>query len=244
MVVKGRAADLSDLNFVIDTGSSRTVLDTQIARKLHLPTQKTLVNVLERRIPIEQARISQLTIGSQAFRKIAVQIADISLRGRDRQVRIDGLVGLDLMRKTNLSIDFGTRMITFGPVSHGQSRFSFYDGLPFILVPLHVGGRRLTLFLDTGSEFVILHQSKTRGRIAMRSTREKRKVHYVGGTAVLKRVVLEQVVIGSSSWEEISALILDGPYSKSAPDGVLAITSLDLRTLNLDFQKNIVSWER
>jgi hypothetical protein len=83
----------------------------------------------------------------------------------DRQFRIDDLIGLDLMRRTSLSIDFGAQEITLGPVTHTKTLFPFYGRLPIIPVSLWVGSERLRLLLDTGAEQLNLFRRKTKEHI-------------------------------------------------------------------------------
>ncbi|HLV02246.1 MAG TPA: hypothetical protein VKZ59_13320 [Acidobacteriota bacterium] len=75
-------------------------------------------------------------------------------------------------------------------------------------------------------------------------TKEMREIVAVGGEGVVERVILKEIVIGLSRWNEFTAHMLEGPCSKNGPDGVLSVAPLGLRVLNLDFKKNIVSWEQ
>src|SRR5690554_760070 len=126
MVVKREALGLRDLNFAIDTGASLAVMDIGIAKKLNLPTREAVAKVLEKKTPVRETTIQKLIIGTQTFEDFTVQLVDLSQIGGKTRVRIDGLIGLDLLKKTNLRIDFENRTVTFGlVVSHGNSHFSF-----------------------------------------------------------------------------------------------------------------------
>lgn len=107
---------------------------------------------------------------------------------------------------------------------------------------VYVGGKRLTLMLDTGTGPIILYQRKVRGRISMRKIRGKKHIRHLGGTALVRQIFLQGVAMGPERWSRLSAYLLDVPTSQSGPDGVLGVASLDLAELNLDFQRNVVSW--
>lgn len=50
--------------------------------------------------------------------------------------------------------------------------------------------------------------------------------------------------MGQTRWEELAAFLLDGPAPSSGIDGVLGVSSLGLKSLHLDFQQSLISWER
>ena len=70
--------------------------------------------------------------------------------------RIDALIGLELLRKTGLVIDYQTQTLTFGPVVHTGSPLAFYNKFPFVPVTLVVRGRTVNLLLDTGFSDLVL----------------------------------------------------------------------------------------
>lgn len=244
IIVSGHIGSLGDLNFVIDTGASRTFLDRSVAKKLGLEGDEQEVTAYGRKQKVRMARIPTLRVGDFDFAEVDVQIADFAFRGRERQICVDGLIGLDLMKRISLSIDFVAQQITFGPVNHTKSSFPFYGRLPLIPVSVSVGTELLSLCLDTGAEFLILYQLRTVGRVPMRRTGELLEIRCLGRKAKLKQVHLQDVKLGSSAWEKLEAYVLDVRCPKSGPDGVLGVASLGLKQLNLDFHNNIVSWSQ
>lgn len=244
IIVKGAVSGLENLNFVLDTGSSRSVLDSQVAEKLGLNGEPEVVSALEHQVWIQRSFVPALTVGDLTYQAVPIWIADVSLEGLAKPVRIDGLIGLDLIKRSSLSIDFANRTVTFGRVFHGPFRFSFYPGLPIIPVPFYAGERRLVLLLDTGAEQIVLYQDKVKGKLShVRKGSGTKQIRHVGGTARLKPIVVRQARIGNSLWNDLSAYLLNVPCSRIGPDGVLGVASLQLTVLNLDFEKHIVSWK-
>lgn len=243
IVIKGRIGTLDHLNLIIDTGASWTILDSEVAQRAGLRRGETeMVNSYGGEVKVRKAVVPQLMLGGLTFQEVSVQVAELSFRGMARRIRIDGLIGLNMLRRTSLSIDFEKKIITFGEVSHTDSRFPFYGKLPIIPAPVYIDGKRLTLLLDTGAKHMILYQSKAEGSISMKQTGESQQIYHLGKKATLKQVLLKEAAMGPSRWNEFPAYLLDVRCSESSPDGVLGVASLRLKELNLDFKDNLVSW--
>jgi predicted aspartyl protease len=197
-----------------------------------------------RKAMVQTVELPLLRIGELRFENVSAQVGALSLPAMDRRVRIDALIGLELMRRTGLSIDYEAHKVFFGPVDHSSSFFPFYGMLPIVSAPMTVRGHRVRVLLDTGAEHVVLFQRATEGRIRMKRTGEKLPIRYMGGKARLSGVRLTDVRMGTSYWNQLPAYLLDGPNPHDHLDGVLGTGSLGLKRLNLDFAGNLISWER
>lgn len=244
IIVKGTIGAVDDLNLIVDTGASVSVISRRLAKKLNLKGASKVITAFGRKQKIKQVTISHLTVGSVTFDQIPAQVGKLSFSGMDRHLRIDGLIGLELMRRTSLTIDYSERKIRFGPVRHSATALPFYGKLPIIPILLKVGNQRLRLLLDTGSGDIILYQSRVAASTRMKPSGEKSRIVFLGGKATLKQVRLQDVSMGNTSWKELPGYLLDVRVGKSDPDGILGVVSLGITRLNLDFQANKVSWER
>ncbi|HLV01400.1 MAG TPA: aspartyl protease family protein [Acidobacteriota bacterium] len=242
IVIKGTVEGLEDLNFVLDTGSSRSILDSHVAAQLGLSGEYQLVSSLEQEVWVQRSFIPALTVGDLTYQEVTVWIASVS--GITELVRIDGLIGLDLIKRNSISIDFSKRTVTFGRVFHGPFRFPFYPELPIIPVPFSAGERQLTLLLDTAADQIVLYASKVKGKLSGVVKMEGvKQIRHVGGIDRLKPVMMKKARIGNSQWKNLSAYLLDTSCCMKGPDGVLGVAALQVAVLNLDFDNNIVSWE-
>jgi len=243
IIVEGQVGEYQNLNLMVDSGASRTVIDSSLAKRLGLKGENRIVNAYGKKQKVKEALLEGLRIGDMHFERVKVQIAKVSFNGMDRQIRIDGLIGLDLLRKTGVSIDYKNQKISFGAVDHTDTFFHFYGQLLIIPVPVYIDGRRVDLLLDTGAKHLILYERKTEGKVPMRKNGEKIMIKCLGRKVTLVGIRLNQVKIGQSIWNSVSAYLLDVRCSKDGPQGVLGVASLGIKKLNIDFQKNTVSWE-
>lgn len=244
IVVKGSIGPLEDLNLVLDTGASLTVVSREVARELDLGGPRSTVNAYGRKQRVERVTLSRLALGPLEFEEVPAQIAALSFSGMDRFLRIDGLIGLELLRRSGVSIDYEAKRVVFGPVRHSGPTIAFYNRLPIIAIPLTIGGARVSLLLDTGAEHLVLFQRRMAGRVPVRPTGERETIVCLGRRVSLAKARIRDAALGESRWDELSAHLLDVPVGDSDPDGILGVAALGLKRLNLDFPNQRLSWER
>ncbi len=244
IVVKGAIGELQELNFVIDTGASSVVVSRQVAKKLGLKGPSKTVLTYGRKANVRVVDLPVVSMGGLEFDGVSALVGPLSMPGMDRPIRVDALIGLDLLERTSLTIDFTSRQLFFGPVSHSPASFPFYAKGSIVVAPLTVRGERISLMFDTGAEHLILFQRNVEGRVAMSRTGEKEDIRYMGGKASLKGIRLTEVRMSETRWDALPAYLLEGPVSDKHLDGILGVASLGLARIHLDFENSLISWER
>jgi len=245
IIVKGSIGDQNDLAMMVDTGTTRTLISDELAKKLNLKAKSKTVDAYGRKKSVKETDLKSLTLGRFRFKEVKANIGALPYSKSDRRIRIDALIGLDILKRTNLCIDYDSSLLVFGPIRHSEFRIPFYDRLPFIPVPIVIADQRLNLLLDTGAKDLILYESRVAGRLRLRRTGEKTRVVGVGGLeASLERVIIRELQLAQLAWHNLSAYVLAGPAPETGPDGILGITGLSLKKLNLDFANKTISWER
>src|SRR5262249_37564660 len=78
IVVDGKVGSLSGLKFILDTGTTHSVLDTKIADKLSLPRQNATVLNFDRQLKIGWSNVPELQIGSLRARNLRMMVAPLS----------------------------------------------------------------------------------------------------------------------------------------------------------------------
>jgi predicted aspartyl protease len=247
IVVKGSIGPLNGLNLVIDTGASSTVLSPRIAQKLGIKWIKgSTGSILAYATPVaaQAVTIPRLTIGPLRFDEIPGWVVELSFPDTRRSLRIDALIGLDLLKQTPVTIDYESRVLRFGPITHGGNFVAFFRGLPFIAVHLYVHEQPFRVLLDTGAADLMLCGAKVAARVAVRPTGEEKGVRSRAGRRTLRMIHLHEVSLGNTSWGRTTAFLLGGPALCAGVDGVLGPLSLGLKRLHLDIPAGILSWER
>jgi len=113
VIVQGRIGEIDGLKFIVDTGSSDTVIDENVARRLRLPRRPGKVTSFDRDIPVSRTEIGELRAGPIRAARANVIVAKLKDYTEFAQ-GVDGIIGLDLLSRGNkLSIDYERRVVSF-----------------------------------------------------------------------------------------------------------------------------------
>jgi len=156
--------------FLLDTGSSHTSVDTALADELHLhPAPGGTVTTVTGSRPVKVARIERLAAGTMKFAETEVLVRDLrALRTLDRSLR--GVLGQDALRQTDYLVDYKHRLLQFD--DDGELLRSL-EGERLTLTPVGTGSRvqygstlvessvrdaHRMLVLDSGSASLVLFE--------------------------------------------------------------------------------------
>ena len=243
VVTKGSIGPLSGLNLLIDTGTIPSVVDGRIARKLHIQHESSVLVAFGRQVRIQSAVVDGFRIGSFTSGAVPVGVGDLSyLEG----VPIDAIVGLDVLARTNFSIDYRTRMLNFAPERRENAVARLDIVWPFVTVRMTIAGEQLRLLVDTGSSDLVLFKTRMPAALLPPPWRGDKTVQYASGPARLRRLDLRRVGLGVDVWDKLPAWALDRLPHGYPPniDGVLGLRSLGCQRVQFDFDRGELSWSR
>jgi predicted aspartyl protease len=239
VVVHGQVGGLGGLRFILDTGSSHTVIDRRVAERLGLRRIPGRVTNFDRYIPVVWADVPQLRVGpieATAFRVMVVNLSEYSAFGQEA----DGILGLDLLsRGKKLAIDYEKRLVSFDV--DPQSKVGAHPPNGFV-VPVVVQGVPMRLLVDTGFRDILVYKERLRNGLPhLRIEGEPQK-------ALIGRVQVTQVnlpgiqILGTDTVTPV--FLIDGPRTDvGVVDGYLGPTSLHAKRLELDFTSNVLRWQ-
>jgi predicted aspartyl protease len=195
-----------DYNFWLDTGSSMTMLASDVARDLNvvplLPDTLEIVTSTGR-VKAHPSLLLEFQIGQVLVRNAPTMIVDESLMQMrepksvelSSNIKIDGIIGFDVIRQLDLEVDYGDRTIRLrNPATSRREsdRNIFWVGLPVVRltsddgVPLHFG-------LDTGAQQTFVTETLL-DKLELQVGRiENRRVGGLGGEISLRAPVLPYV---------------------------------------------------
>ena len=243
IVVQGSIGDQQNLNFVIDTGATNTMISKKLAKKLSLEGEKKTVVAVGQKVKVEEVVLPNVQMGMAQFESVPARIGRLSFV---HGLQVDALIGLTLLKKSSIAIDYTKMTLTLGSLPSCKSFIDFYGRLPFVLVRMRVQGQPLALILDSGAgNDLVLFKERVKDRFSWTKTNEKRSVQHLGGKSDLKKVLLSDVAMADSRWDELTAYVLEGRVKGYGTlDGILGSGALGLARLQLDFQNNRMSWEQ
>lgn len=242
IVVQGSINGLKDLNFALDTGSTFTILSKEVGKKLGLKGEKINASAFGREIKMKKVFLRVLNLGQAKFEEVEARLCEMpEVRG----LRLDGLIGLDLLRRATLTLDFEQEEAVFGGGREFASSARFYAGLSFIPVTMTVGGKALRLALDTAACGLVIYEEAVKGQFEVHRTNRVESRSQVGGRVKMEEIALTDVALADTLWEKLPAYLIDGRQSGTENVmGNLGVASLGLKAIQFDFETGRLGWER
>jgi predicted aspartyl protease len=242
IVVRGSAGPLKGLNFLLDTGASPTVLDRRVAEKLHLNQLPASIAVVGGSVEAAQAIAPTLEVGPVRRDNFQVLVEDLSFFQKALPVRIDAVVGLDLLGQSAFEIDYAARQILFGPVPllANSLPLRLQAGLPVVEAQVnHLAAR---LMVDTGASSLILFEPSAPR--AMRVS-EVRPTPGTIGEFDRKQVWLPSLQLGEAEFgKEPAFLVRSRGEGAQDFDGLMSPAALGITKLAIDLGRGLFTFSR
>lgn len=246
IVVQGSVGSLPQLNFVIDTGTYPTAVDTRIANRLRLAGWAHKLALFEQNIDVRLAVLPSLQLGPIRAESVPVVIQDLSPLKEASGVRVDAIVGLDVLSLSSFSIDYRSKRITFGPIESSPFGVPFDTGPPILTVQLRIQDEPVRLLVDTGTADLVLFECQLRGRVhELPFSTTKLLRNSTGKALEMTEVWLPGLRLGTTSFGIQEALSAADNTDCDRPfDGVVGIPHLGLKWVAFDFEHGTFSWRR
>ena len=247
-------------NFWLDTGSSMTMLASDVAHDLNIvPLMGDTLEIVTStgRVKAHPALVPELEIGQVLVRNAPTMIVDESLmQMREAKplefsghVKIDGIIGFDVIRQLDLDVDYekSTLRVRNPARSRRESdRNMFWVGLPVVKltsedgIPLHFG-------LDTGAQQSFVTETLL-DKLQLQVARvESRRVGGLGGEISLRAPVLPDIRLLVRGFPILfkNAVVRAPVYQVlAALDGVLGVDVWNSGVVRIDMTNGIFGIRR
>lgn len=152
--------------FLVDTGSSVTLVTPEIARRSpgRVPAAAGAAPLRVKGaegavVELPRASLLRLDLGAARFEDVDVVVHDCAAISAHLGRRIDGILGFPLFREVLLTLDYPGRRVTLRPAEAGArpgtgTAVPFDDARKVPLVSVGIGGRSLMMLVDSGSDAV------------------------------------------------------------------------------------------
>jgi predicted aspartyl protease len=240
VVIPGRIGSQSGLHFILDTGTTRSVIDRRVAANFASQPKADHVISFNRKLETQRTTVGHLEIGPIRAANPEVEVMRLS-EYSELAKDADGIVGLDLLSVSGkFLIDYPRKTIWFSladveaePVAHVRC-FS---------VTIDVQGVPIRLVVDTGFEGIAIHEDRLR-RLLPNMRTEGQPVDFRTGRLGGTRVHLLGVKVGGTPETE-DVFLMRGPR-ENEPDGIdgfLGIAALNASRVEFDFEKGTLRWQ-
>jgi predicted aspartyl protease len=242
VVVQGSIGSLEKRNLVIDTGAYPSIIDRDVAKKLHLPVMKDELRVVDRNINSLATLLPTLQVGPIQAEGLKVVVEDLTSLSQTFGVRIDALIGFDVLARSSFRIDYGQKKVTFGPVEPLPLTAPLRWTDSMACVDLKVNGESAHLLLDTGAASLLLFAQHLPWAASYAG--DPHGYSNLGGHFTLRQVKASTLELGGTSLGPGQVFISDtqnmSPYHF---DGLLSTGALPVRQIAFDFEHQVFAWE-
>lgn len=130
------------------------------------------------RVPIHSAALDGFRIGPLSPGPVPAGVGDLScLKG----VRIDAIVGLDVLVRTSFAIDYRARVLKLSPAVPADSTVPLEVTWPFLTVRMTTARHQIRLLVDTGSRDLVLFTTRAAAVLSDAPWRGDKTVQYASG---------------------------------------------------------------
>jgi hypothetical protein len=212
--------------FMLDTGSSRTLISSRLWKSLRLPViAKTLLMTPAAREEAYVVRLRRLAVGGRPEIDVAAAVIEADRYAAGQQV--DGLIGQDVLAAAIYTIDYRARTIVW----HAAG-----DALTGLRLPLVMRDNRLLVSLaqregdpnplrltpDSGSDSLILF-AHARDKLQM-TPLDIGMLSSLGAVRLARRVDVPALMVGPTRLRTPSAMLVDsGGAGELMGDGLLPL---------------------
>jgi hypothetical protein len=243
--VHGSVGSQTNLQFLVDFGTTYTLLDRTLVKELERGPQMDVTH-FSNSIRASEVVVPELGVGNIVVRDFRAYLMDFSeMPGAPSGVM--GVIGMDFLEQQNLTVDFGQMKILLGPTTertgakeHSARLFKCSIGYA---VDSEWRGTPVKLLLSTGVEAVTLDQDRMREK-PVKFERVKSGLIGSNFTATpvsvfeTKEMKLNEVRLkGAGVMRKI-----DWPVATDELDGFLPMTALRAKRVTLDFGRGLLLW--
>jgi predicted aspartyl protease len=227
VIVPVTVGTFHDLRFLLDTGSTRTVVSEAVAQQLGLrPIARTEV--------ITTAGASMAVVVALPAICLATHCADDALAIVTPKHalefgsgQLDGILGSDVLSR-DFTIDYQRRRFEWDGGTDAQRRddrlpLSVEDGRAIVTTP-QSRGRSLRLVADSGANAFVFFDSEIVRALSTVSSLNRFTLQTLGGTGRTQSVVIPLLRVGGVTWKDEIATVVPRPAAyPEAIDGLMPL---------------------
>ena len=221
-------------NFVLDTGTSPSIINVTLVKQLGLATVSSTLADIGKIIPTQTSTIPEIDIGPIRAVSVPVGVNDLSRLEHDLGIPVAGIIGWDVLSKSSFRLDYDKREIEFGATSHEGIPVRFDARAGIAVAEVRIEGRAARMLVDTGTDRVVLLGGNFAdlGWLALRNTSQS------GRSLVDQKMPVQvfsapDIIVGEQHFSNERAYLVPGSTDPLF-DGLLGVRALGFRCVSFD----------
>jgi hypothetical protein len=245
VVVDANVGQVHGLRFLLDTGATRTTIDRKLAQKLGLGLHPSELISFDKSVRIDCAQVPELSYGPEYFSDVPVVVQDMRYF-LAIGLRVDGIIGWDLLKTGSFRLDFARKQVSFGPTGpFPGSSVPLQPQALFLTVQVDLDGRPVSMIADTGLSGTALYEGAVENAKESHDPLARSMGQSVGGVVKSRSVVVPRLRLGNQELDREVQLV-QRPSTHPLPGiaGYLGISALDAKEIAFDFEHNELHWSK
>jgi len=242
IVVRGSAGPLKGLNFLLDTGTSPSILNPRLVERLHLKPTPAVISVLSDNVQAGTVTVPSLEFGPVRRYNLPVMVQDMSVLEKILPFRVDGIVGLDLLGQSTFVIDYASREIQFGPSPSMPVSVPLQMKEGLAIVDATVNHASVHLVLDTGAATLVLFEGRP-DPVTGSKTGGAGPLPKAVGDIERKEIRLTNLSLGEAEFGSERAFMVPNPRDEGHDfDGLISPAALGITRVAVDLTRGTLSF--
>jgi predicted aspartyl protease len=241
--VEGGIGQLEGLKFIIDTGTTRSVVDRKIVDRLALTLHPQRALSVAGFVSVEWAELPDVHFGPILMRNVSTMVSELA-KFSELTGNADAIIGLDLLNASSrLGIFYDSKIVVLKPRDANSQRTLERERPRCLTVEALVQGHAVRLIVDTGMNGILIYEDRIRKQIPnLRLTDDRTDAHL--GQLRGKRTKLSGFRLGERE-SKVEVFLMNGPREDLLPGiiGYLGTDALKARRIELDFEGENLRWQ-
>jgi hypothetical protein len=156
VVAEGQFGDSARENFILDTGTAPSIVNTRLVKKLSLTPIPATMSVIGKMIVAKSAILPEVRLGPVLATAFRVQLEDLSPLERTLGMPIAGILGMDVLSQSSFVLDYDKKLLVFGEALEQGIAVPFDAQNKLAVASVKVNGKPERMLVDSGSDQVAL----------------------------------------------------------------------------------------
>ena len=241
VVAKGSVGSLDNLTFLLDTGTSRTLMDSRIAKQLQLAGVAHKLTVFDHEVDVKLVVLPDLRLGAIHAQSPQVIVTNLSGVAQRFGLHADAIVGMDILRLGSFAIDYDSRQIWFGDGEPMSTALPLEQNQPYLIVKAKLDDLPVTLMIDTGCEDVVFFANRFPMELKNGYLQISQALT-VAGEAPITQIRSGKLGVGTFPAHKVKFQIIATGRNDMGYDGIVGVSALHASRIQFNFDKMTVSW--
>lgn len=253
IVVKGGIGPADNLNLLFDTGAVPSVISQRVSSRIGVAGTQGSLSLVGRDVEAQYVTVSDVRFGSIRVARLSMVVVDLGHLEELLGVRIDAIVGLDLLSGQSFAIDYKHRKIVSelsGLTLHETPvEIRSVDGAPYWVFTANVGGHPFRMLLDTGANDVAIFPGRVPSLVARSGSEREVSASRTGEAPPeaqeTQMLQPQAMTVGDMQFKQqkIEVLALSSLSSQQV-DGLVGPRVLGMSRVEFDWEHRCIRWGR